>query len=162
MWGKRSKALEEGLKVVAAGIGEWKEREKELLLSVENWMDDVEKKVDKEIGALSSVAFGQNGAIVGLQKEIVELRKEIERQQASIASYRDLVEQLIRREDGLLDRLMARNLKELKYLRLPEVTVQGKEGEYDYGADEELAGSVLGKEDLEALNGREMAESRES
>lgn len=144
MWGKRGKRIEEGMRVLAAGIGEWKEREKDEWESVSEWMDDVEKKIDR---------------LGDLKKELVELKGEVARQQASIVSYRDLVEQLLKREDLLLDRLMARNLKELKVLRLPEVVMRGSEGDYDLEGDEELAGSVLGREELEGLSGREMEES---
>ena len=95
--------------------------------------------------------FGKKGLydrMVGIEKELVLLRGEIERQQGMLAIYRDVVEGQAKHIDKLLDRAMARELKEYKTFTLPEVPAIGLREVYNPMADEELAGRVVVEEEL--------------
>jgi len=86
--------------------------------------------------------------MVGIEKELVLLRGEIERQQGMLAIYRDVVEGQAKHIDKLLDRAMARELKEYKTFTLPEGPQVGLRESYNPMADEELAGRVVVEEEL--------------
>jgi hypothetical protein len=88
--------------------------------------------------------------MVGIEKELVLLRGEIERQQGMLAIYRDVVEGQAKHIDKLLDRAMARELKEYKTFTLPEGPHMGigVREIYNPMADEELAGRVVVEEEL--------------
>lgn len=85
--------------------------------------------------------------LVGIEKELVMLKGEIERQQGMVAIYRDVMEGQQKHIDKLLDRAMARELKEYKTFTLPEGPTVSYSS-YGPDSDEELAGRVVTEEEL--------------
>lgn len=88
--------------------------------------------------------------VVGIEKELVSLRGEIERQQGMVAIYRDVVEQQQKHIEQLLDRAMSRELKEYKTFTLPEVSRMARiRTGYNPLEDEELTGRIVTEGELD-------------
>jgi len=68
----------------------------------------------------------------------------------AIQQYKVLIDQQVKQIDKLMDRLMARDIQELKTFTLPEGQVELK---YDPRADEGLAGEIVEMEEESGSTG---------